>query len=278
MLYQFEQLKRKLDQLGYPKIQSGSGFEIIKDIDFKNAYQSGDINLSEKDGIYYKNQRGYTFIKEAWITRYDRYPKFHLIKCEKIQEFISDRKYEQRYVWSNSNVNDLIDITTGNRYKNQNLSLCGFCRKELTQSDIKEDTEEFFKSLDKRESETDIFGYSKDQEKISKLYRKEQNYTCESCGVQCKDGKSLHKKWWHLHHIDGNKTNNEKSNFACLCICCHSERHKENFSTPSQKIDIESFVKEYKAELTKLDPSGGNLYFLVKEYKAELTKLDSPCV
>ena len=33
------------------------------------------------------------------------------------------------------------------------------CRKELTQSDIKEDTEEFFKSLDKSESETDIFGY-----------------------------------------------------------------------------------------------------------------------
>ena len=115
MLYQFEQLKRKLDQLGYPKIQSGSGFEIIKDIDFKYAYQSGDINLSEKDGIYYKNQRGYMFLKESWITRYrydPKFPKFHLIKCEKIQEFISEGKYEQRYVWSNSNVNDLIDKTT----------------------------------------------------------------------------------------------------------------------------------------------------------------------
>ena len=100
-----------------------------------------------------------------------------------------------------------------------------------------------------------MYGYPKDQEKISKLYRKEQNYTCEDCGVQCKDRKALHKKWWHLHHIDGVKTNNEKSNLACLCICCHSrkdEKHKENFSTPSQKIEIESFVKEYKAELTKL--------------------------
>ena len=249
MLYQFEQLKRKLDQLGYPKIQSGSGFEIIR-TDFKQAHEAGKTEFRH-DGVYLLGRKGYIYMPKYRVSFYNDFPRFHLTRCSVIDDYIKYGIYE----WSNDKTNDITDRDTTDLHKNQNLSLCNKCREKLTQNDIKKDTEEFFKSSDKPKSETDIFGYPKDQEKISKLYRKEQNYTCEDCGVQCKDRRALHKKWWHLHHIDGVKTNNEKSNLACLCICCHSrkdEKHKENFSTHSQKIEIESFVKEYKAELTKL--------------------------
>ena len=105
MLYDFEKLGNKLDQLGFPKIQGGSGFQIIKGIDFEEAYKSGSISF-EDDGIYLeyegKKYRGYMFIQEAYITYNGgpaKFPKFHLLKCRTIQEFISSGRFKQRYEW-----------------------------------------------------------------------------------------------------------------------------------------------------------------------------------
>lgn len=252
MLYSFEKLDKKLDQLGFPKVQRTSGFQVIKGIDFEEAYKSGSISF-EDDGVYLeyegKKYRGYMFIKEPWIDTYGSYPKFHLTKCKVIQEFISTGRFKVRYEWSNSNVNDLIDKTTRNVYEDEVLNYCGYCKKELF--DGIKNTEDFFDSLDKtlleEESiEIDIFGYVRGKEKISKDYRKRQNFTCEKCAVKPKS--NLHKRWWHTHHIDGDKTNNSLNNLMCLCIVCHSNidlRHRENFSKGSSLKQIEYFKKEY---------------------------------
>ena len=94
MLYNFKNLDNKLNQLGFPKIQGGSGFQIIRGINFEEAYKSGSISF-EDDGIYLeyegKKYRGYMFIQEAFITYNggpEKFPKFHLLKCRTIQEFI----------------------------------------------------------------------------------------------------------------------------------------------------------------------------------------------
>ncbi len=252
-LYTFNKLNKKLDQLGYPKIQSSSGFQIIKGIDFEKAYKSGSISF-EDDGIYLlvdnKSYRGYMFIKEPWITKYGSYPKFHLTKCKTIQEFINNGRFKIRYEWSNSNVNDLIDKTTRNIYEDEVLELCYNCKKQIQESIS--DTEDFFETLDKTEIEetieVDIFGYVKDKEKISKAYREQKGYICENCGISPNPKKSLDKRWWHTHHIDGDKTNNSPNNLRCLCILCHSkvdDRHIKNFSKGAISKQIEFFKKEY---------------------------------
>lgn len=260
MLYSFEKLKRKLDQLGFPQIQSGSGFQIIKGIDFEEAYKSGSISF-EEDGIYLeyeeKKYRGYMFIKEPWITVHDSYPSFHLTKCKTIDDFISKGKFKTRYEWANSNVVDLIDITTKKIFKDEILNYCGNCKKALL-AEIS-DTQNFFDSLDKTELEedkieVDIFGYVRGKERISKAYRAKKNYTCEQCGVTCKT--SLHRRWWHTHHKDGNKTNNSEANLECLCVCCHSrkdEKHQLNFSKDIWQSQVKSFVDLYRQELTDLN-------------------------
>lgn len=264
MLYSFEELGKKLDLLGFPKIQRESGFKIIKGIDFEKAFKSGSISF-EDDGIYLeykgKKYRGYMFIKEPWIHRHGTYPKFHLTKCSKIREFISNGIFNDRYEWSNSNVNNLIDIKTRTQYNDVVLDYCWYCKKELFEG-IK-NTEDFFDSLDKTELEknnieVDILGYVRGKEKISKDYRNRQNYTCEMCSIRPKS--NLHKHWWHTHHIDGDKTNNSLDNLNCLCIVCHSNvdsQHKENFSKGSMPRQIEYFKKEYKDELKRLN----NPYF-----------------
>jgi len=266
MLYRFEKLSKKLDDLNFPKIQGASGFQVIKGIDFKSAYQSGSISF-EDDGIYLeyegKKYRGYMFIKEPWIDRYGTYPKFHLHKCETIRKFISEGRFQIRYEWSNSNINDLIDKTSRKIYEDEKLEYCRYCSKEVL-DDIK-DTQDFFDSLDKSEQqseniEVDIFGYVRGKEKISNDYRRSQNYICESCSIKPKN--NLHKRWWHTHHIDGDKTNNILQNLKCLCILCHSNidnRHKENFQKGAMHSQVKFFKKEYLEELRHLN----NLIFKV---------------
>ncbi len=262
MLYAFEMLDKALDQLGYPKIQGGSGFQVIKGVDFEKAYKSGSISF-EDDGIYLqyeeKRYRGYMFIQEAYITYNGgpvRFPKFHLLKCKTIQEFISSGRFKQRYEWSNSDVNNLIDKQTRVRYNDIRLSLCSYCRSEFF-DDIK-DTKDFFDSLDKTELEdesieVDIFGYVSGKERISKNYRRMKEYTCEKCSVRPKS--NLDKRWWHTHHLDGDKTNNSMINLRCYCVLCHANvdaRHLKNFARGAMSKQIEKFKKKYKNELYNL--------------------------
>jgi len=258
MLYQFSSLSQKLDDWGFPKINAGSGFQIIKGIDFEKAYKAGSISF-EDDGIYLeyegKKYRGYMFIKEPWIDRYGSYPKFHLTKCKVIQEFISAGKFKIRYEWSNSNVNDLIDKTTRKIYKNEVLEYCNYCKKELF--DGIENTEDFFNSLDKSELEedkieVDIFGYERDWQKISREYRKKQNYKCEHCSIQINN--PTDRRYLHTHHINGDKTNNRENNLECLCILCHSYkdiRHEDNFDKKRMHKELEMFVSKYRDKLIK---------------------------
>lgn len=257
-LYGFERLASKLDELGFPEIQSESGPEIIKGVNFEEAYKAGSISF-ENDGIYLeyegKKYRGYMFIKEPWIEEYGSYPKFHLTNCQKIREFIATGRFKHRYDWSNSHVNDLIDKTTRKEYKDEILEYCSYCKKELFEEI--EDTYDFHNTLTKSEMEADkievdIFGYVRGKEKISKDYRIRQEFECEVCSIRPKS--IFHRKWWHTHHIDGDKTNNTSNNLQCLCVLCHANvnnRHRENFTKGAMAKQVEFFMNEYKDELNR---------------------------
>ena len=260
MLYQFENLDQQLDEWGFPSLIGVSGFQIIKGIDFEEAYKSGSISF-EDNGIYLeyegKKYRGYMFIKEPWITVHNSFPVFHLTKCSTIEKFISEGKFKIRYEWSNSNVNDLIDITTKEIFKDQLLKYCGNCKKKLFEGII--NTEDFFESLDKNEIEennieVDIFGYVRGKEKISKAFREKKNYTCESCSII--PIQTLHRRYWHTHHIDGDKKHNTESNLQCLCILCHCYqdiKHEENFNKNRMKVELKSFIDLYRKELININ-------------------------
>ena len=262
MLYKFETLENKLDELGFSVYDGESGFRVIKGVDFEEAYKSGSISF-EEDGIYleYKGEKykGYMFIQEAYITYNDspaKFPKFHVLKCSTINSFIESGRFNQRYEWSNSDVNNLIDKQTRTKYNDQKLVICGNCKRNYL--DEIDNTVDFHDTLDKgkleeNNFEVDIFGYVRGKEKISRDYRNSKDYACEKCSITPKS--NMHKRWWHTHHVDGDKTNNKIGNLKCLCIVCHSNvdgRHRENFSKGAMPKQIESFKKEYKEELKQV--------------------------
>jgi hypothetical protein len=260
-LYKFEKLGAKLTEWGYPSINGKSGFQSIRvDFDaqkFQRAVKEGTIRFGE-DGIYLvyegREWKGYMYMPTYRVAEYGL-PRFHLTRCEKIQELFRSG-HGQYYKWSNNKLNDITERGTHTVYPNSKLQLCSYCQRAII--DIRS-TEDFFKTLDTEPKErivnieVDIFGYDKNWQKISHAYRQSKDFTCESCGI--KSANNFDKRFWHTHHKDGDKINNKQVNLQCLCVLCHSYmdiKHEENFEKKRIRSELDSFVNKYRNLLIQI--------------------------
>jgi 5-methylcytosine-specific restriction endonuclease McrA len=187
------------------------------------------------------------------VQKHGHLPRIHLIECEIIEDFISKGLFKGYYEFSSMEYNDVYDRNTKKTYSNESLEVCRFCSKKVLNNI--HSTENFYQSLGTEiPKNRDIFGYDKNWHKISQQYRESKNYMCERCGIKLKE--NSHKRFWHVHHKDGNKISNDPSNLECLCVLCHSHKdmqHEENFGRSGKKRELDSFVKTYSEELKKLN-------------------------
>lgn len=78
----------------------------------------------------------------------------------------------------------------------------------------------YFKSLPKFKVIKESVNYTSDWPAVSSKVRDQVNYMCEQCGVDLHSEKRL----LHVHHIDGVKTNNDRTNLRALCCDCHKKQ------------------------------------------------------
>ncbi|MGI2168640.1 HNH endonuclease [Shewanella sp. MF05960] len=78
----------------------------------------------------------------------------------------------------------------------------------------------YFKALPKSTAGFQSAGYTADWPSISSKIRLELDYTCEQCGVNLINESKL----LHVHHINGNKANNNRDNLRGLCADCHKKQ------------------------------------------------------
>jgi hypothetical protein len=263
MLYTFSNLANRLSKLGYPE-PTESGFRVIRR-DLTQEEQAGNIDFRD-DGIYLtidgQEYRGYMYLKYPDVERFD-FPKFHITNCQTVLGQRSRGQFDGRYFWHNSNTVTIEDRANGQVHENTNLDLCGYCRNQSSIIDYS-DTEGFFSFLDQQEQENfneevevDIFGYTLDWQQLSREFRKEKEYTCESCGIKVENPSD--RRFIHVHHKNGNKLNNRRNNLECVCVLCHANKdatHEQNFESRRMQSAIRAFKEKYREKLEEL----GNEY------------------
>ena len=67
-----------------------------------------------------------------------------------------------------------------------------------------------------------VGNYTSDWPKIARAAKKEEDYTCEKCGI-CHKGHRDKYKLIQAHHINGQRGDNRPSNLRVLCCCCHRQ-------------------------------------------------------
>lgn len=255
-----------LDDANYAEV-SGTGFRVLRR-DLTQEENAGNIEYRQ-DGIYLnvngQEYKGYIYLKYKRIFQGNfTPPKFHITKCQKLNEEIQSDVFLGRYFWHNSNVVDIESRPDYQVHQNLTLDICGYCRHRTTNST----TQEFYNELEENNEimntqldvEVDIFGYVKDWQKISQQYKTKKEYTCEKCNIQMT---GIDKRYIHTDHKNGDKTRNVEANFECLCILCHcykDEQHRENFGKRRMKRELNSFVDKFREDLQNRQNQFLNLF------------------
>jgi len=182
--------------------------------------------------------------------------KYHLCDCGTLKTMHRSGRYKRRYVVSNRDdgffrVNRVKYGQVESRDEKVKMELCRNCWHDLqslghgiyfgndyNKFNLKEYFENVGTSLiEELPAHTDITSplneYSPRQRELSIIIRKNRNWKCEKCGIDF--SKEKVRKFLHVHHRDGQKSNNSSDNLEVLCVRCHAERpqHAHLRNTPS---------------------------------------------
>jgi len=254
-MYGFSNLLARLKKQGVA-ITKSDFRTIVTRRDFTEDEEAGDAKLTP-EGVFFivneKEVRGYLYIKEPDIQRYDN-PKAHFIECRTIIQQKERNLFHTRYYWTNSLKVDLVDRVSHIEYPQVDLELCSNC---LAGGDARgaRTTNAFITAYGDEATipvtvQTDRQGYTLDWHKISENYRTNTGYTCEHCGIAAK--KRIHYRFFHVHHLDGDKINNAETNLKCLCLLCHTyvdDHHRKRMVGGFFKVHLEDYLVLYNEEL-----------------------------
>ncbi len=242
-IYTFEGLKNLLTKMGR-RVEKAAGYREVENVGVDINDLRSKVEFTDK-GIFLKDEEGNApqqifLYKRKYHLQEFGLPRFHIRKCQTIQAFMDSGSFEKEYGRANTSSVKVEDLDDGRRVKKvENLPLCKLCAHIAMEQNQEMNTSEFVEILkqsnnvedDKPQNvEVDIFGYTKDWEKISAAYRAMKNYTCERCGLHIDN--VFDRQYMHVHHRDGNKLHNKTSNLECLCIRCHAHVdaiHEHNF-------------------------------------------------
>lgn len=219
--------KRKIDSL------IDSGDYVVTDL--------GELTIG-KSGIIQHNGRAVI----VYIP-YGRNYKFHMANCSTLESMKHQGRYD-RYILTRR-TDGKFKVKTKYKEDYFRLSACKNCLGLLGYSwsladnfDIKGHFKKYdslnSKSKIPKPTSTDTFipndTYNEDWEKTSKKKRENENYICSKCKIDLSNPR--HRKFLHVHHINGLKSDDSFINLLCLCIECHSKEPKHGHMKVPQEF------------------------------------------
>jgi hypothetical protein len=254
--YQFEKLNSLLKEMGadLKRIETPNLWEGIDDSKLAELLKTGEveIDLNEikiRDGVFeYKGRKVIVYIRDQYSKYHSRGYKFHLRKCNTISIAFQNRRNSRYVVSLRTDGQFKINLLDNNVIVKKDLieplKVCKNCLKQINYQNytahpnrIKQEIyegfqlEEYFAMFRDTELNTGLFRnannaplnvYNKNFNLKSKTIRKQRNYECNDCGINM--SKQEHRKFAHVHHRDGDKSNDNSNNLEVLCIECHSNQ------------------------------------------------------
>ncbi len=270
LLVDFRALEDAVRRMGAASLPVGlaidvrSGIDPLEPIDIKLRDGIEIDDLSEVEAhpdtglLTYRGRQvvlyiqDHSFRAESVVEQPQDGNKVHISDCQTLRSMKIAGRFE-RYVVTN-NISGEFYITgqtmLGQSFEGTaELSVCKHCLQQLNyrgyNGNKRQVLEEFqwgdlfdeyspqFRQLPSRRAGTFDGLYSSDWVQVSRRYKKLRNFVCEECGVD------LHQREFHrllhVHHIDGVKTNNDRSNLRSLCVLCHLEQPQHEHMQVSSK-------------------------------------------
>lgn len=231
---QYEELKQELKGNGLliknTELQGTLGEQLEYEGRKVCAYirdQKGDVN-------FYSKTTGY---------------RFHLTNCSTLQK-MKESGREARYLITERDdgyfkvnaIGGFISRSTGSG--EVKMELCSFCMANLQKSNkffTPFSLREYFKkynstvprTIRKETSITKIQTYTPDHSDCAREFKKLAKHKCQMCNVDCSNNQHL----LHMHHRNGDPSNNNAYNIRILCAECH-------YKEPMHGHMIARFYKE----------------------------------
>jgi hypothetical protein len=245
-----ELVEIKMESTPWQKIDTDDLLGRLNSIEGILVENIRDIKIQEDGTFEYKGQKVLVYIRDQrYNPRYGRGEyKFHISNCETINRYIQNNRFDRYVVSTRTDGKFLVNIKNSvtNSFEKKNvimeLKVCKNCLLNLSYKGYRGhyDPEsikiynnfklkEFFSQYSTRHTTTPTHTdtnapddlYPDDFEQISRKIREECDWTCQNCGIKVKPE---HRNFLHIHHINGVKSDNKRTNLKCLCIKCHAEQ------------------------------------------------------
>jgi hypothetical protein len=225
-----------------------------------------EVEFADDGTLMYQGRHVILYIRDkAFYNDKIQMPKFHLANCTTLQDMWAKKKSE-RYVVSTRHdglfrMNMSRDGGSTWDESEAQLDVCKNCLSALDWDGYRSASgstkksifagfglKEFFKRYPNSpvtytplhtDATAPINDYPANFPDISKTFRESVGYKCQSCGANLSDAKL--RRFLHVHHKDGIKSNCLTSNLSAVCIECHIAQ--DNHGHLANSPDLQEFRK-----------------------------------
>ncbi|MYK69576.1 MAG: HNH endonuclease [Gammaproteobacteria bacterium] len=228
-----------IDPLDPIDIELRHGIEIDDLFEIRPDPDSGVLTYQGRQIVLYIQDHS-TSVENA-LAHGEGGRKVHVADCATLREMKRLGRYE-RYVATNDTSGDFY-VTGQDEYGGRvegraRLRVCKNCLRMLNYRNyVRNRTRVFrdfewteffdryrphFQHLPTRRAGVFDGGYTPDWDRVSAGYKRSCDFKCEQCHVDLSQRR--HHRLLHVHHVDGVKTNNDRSNLRALCAICHGDQ------------------------------------------------------